>query len=225
MHRPDAPSVDNTRRRDKTGEMEPLTLTELGQRVAGRWPTIAVMAVIGLLGGATCHLVSATEYEAHAILRVDAADPAHVDMAAEVALASSRQVTNEALDALERPSLTIDALESATTTTALPDSRVLQVSFVAGSPATAARGADAVAQAYLAVREQDVDRRLAAKETASSTADLVDPARIPTTPVGLSAATTGVAGLSLGLLVAVPIAARPHRSGRRAARPESVSVK
>lgn len=225
MHRRDTPSVDNTGRPDKTCRMEPLTLTELGRRVTGRWVTLVVMAVIGLTAATAFHLISPTEYQAQAILRVDAADPALVDMPAEVALASSRQVTNEALDALGRPELTIESLEDAATATALPDSRVLQVSFTADSPAEAARGADAVAQAYLAVREVDVGRRRAVEKIAGSTADIVDPARTPTSPVGLGAAATATAGLALGLLVAVPVTARPRQVRRHTAAPGAGSVK
>lgn len=214
--------MDNTPQRDKTDEMEPLTLTELGRRVAGRWPTLLIVAVIGLAAGLAFHLMSATEYQAEAIIRVDAAHPELVDMAAEEALAESRQVTNEALDALDSPGLTIGTLENATTATAVPDSRVLKLSYVADSPSSAARGADAVAQAYLAVRAVDVEHRVEIEEVAASTADIVDPARNPAGPTGPGLVPVAAAGLVLGLLVAVPIAARPRG---RAAEPDPSSVK
>ena len=214
--------VDNTPGCDQTVEMEPLTLTELGRRVAGRWPTLLILAVIGLVSGLAYHLLSATEYQAEAIIRVDAADPELVDMAAEEALAESRQVTNEALDALDRPGLTIGTLEKATKATAVPDSRVLQISYAADSPSSAARGANAVAQAYLAVRAVDVERRVEVEKVAASTADIVDPARNPAGPTGPGLVPLAAAGLVLGLLVAVPIAARPRG---HAAEPEPDSVK
>ncbi|MFI5426985.1 hypothetical protein [Aeromicrobium sp. UC242_57] len=201
--------------------MEPLTLTELGRRVAARWVTLAVVAGIGLAAGVAFHQLSATRFEAESVIRVDAADPGLVDMEAEIALASSRQVSAEALDALADEQLSIDELERAVTAASVARSRVLRISYVADSPVAAARGADAVAHAYLAVREIDVERRLAAEKIAASTSDLIDPARLPRTPVGLGLTSTAAAGLVLGMLVAIPVAARPSR---RTAEPVPPSV-
>lgn len=196
--------------------MEPLTLTELVRRMAARWPTLLVLSGIGLTLGATWHLMTPTRYEATTIVRVDAAEPALVDMAAEEALAGSRQVAAEALDALDVPgtpgsALTVEVLEAAVSAHAIPRSRVLEISCTAASGAAAVRGADAVAQAYLAVRAVEFGRGDRSPGTAASSADVVDPARVPSAPIGLGLVPSGVAGLMIGLLAAAPLAARPSR--------------
>lgn len=189
--------------------METLTLTELSRRTARRWRTLVVGACVGLAAGVAMHVVIPTRFEAVAVVRVDAADPALVDMAAEEALASSRRVSAEALDALGEPQLSIDGLEQAAAARSVDDSRVLHVTYRAPSPEAAARGADAVSNAYLAVRSVD-DAGTGRRPT--STAEVVDPARTPAAPVGPGGAATSLAGLVLGLLLAVPPAARPTRS-------------
>jgi uncharacterized protein involved in exopolysaccharide biosynthesis len=193
-------------------DVEPLTLTELMARTARRWRLLVAAASIGAAAGVATHLVLPSRYEATAVVFVDAAEPAGIDMTAEAAVASSRRVTAEALDALGDRRLSITALEDAASASVVRESRLLRLTYSAADPRSAARGADAVAQAYLAVRSLDPGR-------ASGTGvegRVVDPARTPTAPSGpgllpLTAATT-----TLGLLVAAPAAARPTRS--RAAR-------
>lgn len=208
--------VDTPGPPNHTGRMEPLTLTELGRRMAARRATLIALSVIGLIAGVLWHLVSPSRYEATTVVRVDAADPALVDMAAEEALARSRQVTAEALDALDVPgtagsSLTIESLEAAVSARAVPRSRVLEVSCTASSGQAAARGADAVAQAYLAVRDAELGEAGRSPGAAPSSADVVDPARTPSAPIGPGLLPSGVAGLMIGLLAAAPLAARPPR--------------
>ncbi|WP_159085796.1 hypothetical protein [Aeromicrobium chenweiae] len=189
--------------------METLTLTELARRMSRRWPTILAGACAGLVLGLAVHVVLPTRYEAVAVLRVDAPDPARVDMAAEEALASSRRVTAEALDALGRPDVTIRELEDAVSAETVRSSRVLRVSYAAADPQDAAEGADAVANAYLAVREMDAER---VGTRAASTAEVIDPARTPRSPVGPGRGASALGGLALGLLVAAPVSARPTRT-------------
>jgi uncharacterized protein involved in exopolysaccharide biosynthesis len=186
--------------------VEPLTLTELAARIARHWRTVVAGVLAGLVVGATVHSVLPIRYEAVSVVRVDAADPDHVDMTAEAAVAESRRVTAEALDALGDPALTITALEHAATASAVAESRLLRIGYVAGRPATAARGADAVAQAYLAVRAVD------AAGPAEVDGVVVDPARTPASPVGAGLLAMLLGGGVLGLIVAVPVAARPTRS-------------
>jgi uncharacterized protein involved in exopolysaccharide biosynthesis len=191
-------------------DVEPLTLTELIARTTHRWRTLVAGLLIGVAIGVAGHLAMPTRYEAVAVLRVDAADPSVVDMTAEAAVATSRRVTAEALDAMGDRRLTIRELEDAATASAVPDSRLLRVGYVADAPQGATRGADALAQAYLAVRAVEPG------PGPTVTGVVVDPARKPTSPVGPGAGATALAGGVLGLLVAAPAAARPTRS--RAAR-------
>ena len=188
-------------------DVEPLTLSELAARTARRWRTLLTGVLTGLVLGVVGHSAMPSRYEAVAVLRVDAVDPALVDMTAEEAVAESRRVTEESLDTLGEPDLTITELEDALTATAVTESRLLRIAFVAGRPRDATRGADAVAQAYLAARA--VDRGTASEARPSDvTGVVVDPARTPTAPVGPGALTTALGGGVLGLLVAVPVAAR-----------------
>lgn len=189
--------------------METLTLTELARRMARRWPTMLAGACAGLVLGLVTHVLLPTRYEAVAVVRVDGPDPARIDMAAEEALASSRRVTAEARDALGDPGLSIRELEDAVAATTVTSSRVLRVSYAATDPRQAAHAADAVANAYLAVRAVDAER-LGGR--AASTADVLDPARMPTSPVGPGRVAYALGGLALGLLLAAPVSARPSRT-------------
>jgi uncharacterized protein involved in exopolysaccharide biosynthesis len=188
--------------------VETLTLTELGARMARRWRTLLVGALVGLALGAAAHAALPTRYEAITVVHVDAADPAQVDMAAEQAVATSRRVTAEALDALGGGDLTIRALEDAAGATVVKDSRLLRVSCAGSDPRAATRRADALAHAYLAVRSVD-----AATGGPVVEATVVDPARTPSSPVGPGGPATALGGTVLGLLLVCPIAARP-RGGR-----------
>ncbi|MET0447367.1 MAG: hypothetical protein ABW004_03130 [Aeromicrobium sp.] len=185
--------------------MEPLTLTELVARTTRRWRTLTAGLLVGLVLGATAQAVMPTRFEAVAVLRVDAADPALVDMTAEEAVATSRRVTAEALDTIGDDSLTIEELEDATSATAVTESRILRIGYVAGRPTEATRGADAVAQAYLAARAVDAGR---GTDPADVTGVVVDPARTPTSPVGPGLLATALGCSVLGLLVTAPVAAR-----------------
>jgi uncharacterized protein involved in exopolysaccharide biosynthesis len=191
--------------------VEPLTLSELTARTARRWRTVLGGVLAGLLVGTVVHLTVPARYEAVAVLRVDAADPALVDMTAEEAVATSRRVTAESLDTLGDPDLTITEVEDAITATAVAESRLLRIAFTATRPREATRGADAVAQAYLAARAVD---RGAGPRPSDVTGVVVDPARTPTAPVGPGRGTAGLGGGVLGLLVAVPVAARRAGSAR-----------
>jgi uncharacterized protein involved in exopolysaccharide biosynthesis len=189
--------------------VEPLTLSELTARTARRWRTVLGGVLAGLLVGTVVHLTVPARYEA--VLRVDAADPALVDMTAEEAVATSRRVTAESLDTLGDPDLTITEVEDAITATAVAESRLLRIAFTAARPRDATRGADAVAQAYLAARAVD---RGAGPRPSDVTGIVVDPARTPTAPVGPGRGTAALGGCVLGLLVAVPVAARRAGSPR-----------
>jgi uncharacterized protein involved in exopolysaccharide biosynthesis len=189
-----------------------LTLTELVRRMTSRWRVLAAGAVVGLATGAAVHVVLPHPYEATAVVFVDAADPSRVDMTAEAAVASSRRVSAEALDALGDARLTLHALEAATEATPVQESRLLRVTYSAAEPRAAVRGADAVAQAYLAVRSLEP----VGEPGTGIDGQVVDPARTPLSPSGPGPTATVAATTCLGLLAAAPLAARPSRS--RAAR-------
>lgn len=187
--------------------METLTLTELIARIARRWRILVAGGAVGLLAGVIAQQVIAPQYEATTVLFIDAPTPDHVDMAAEQAVAVSRRVTSEALDALGNRRLTIAELERSTGAAAVKDSRLLRVQFTAHDPALAVRGADAVAQAYLAVRSVD-----AMGGSAPVDGTIVDQARTPEAPVGAGPLATLLGASAAGLLLAAPLAARPTRS-------------
>lgn len=198
---------------DETGAVEPLTLTELGARVARRWRIIALGAIAAGMLAAGIQLAIPERYEAVTVVHVDAADPNLIDMPTEEAVVSSRRVTSEALDALGDDALGIRQLEHAMSAVAVDESRLLRITYADVRPQRAARAADALAHAYLAVRSVDA---MQSPERPAVTGVVVDPARLPTSPAGLGLATSTFGGLVLGLLVATPAAARPTRM--RAAR-------
>lgn len=201
---------------DATGAGQPLMLSDLLATWRRRWRTLAAGLVVGAALGAAGHLIQADSFEAVTVVQIESTDPDLVDMAAEEAVATSRRVTSEALDALgENETLTIEALEAATTAQVVESSRVLQVRFSSAAPRTAARGADAIAQAYLAARA--VDAAEGEPTTgARPTGRVVDPARIPTRPSGPGLVVLALAGAIIGLGVAAPVAARPPTRTRAA---------
>lgn len=192
--------------------MEPLTLTELAGRMTRRWRVLAAASLAGLAVGVVAHVLLPERYEATAVVFVDAPDPSRVDMTAEAALASSRRVSAEAVDALGDRHLSVTALEDAASASAVTESRLLRLTYSATAPRAAARGADAVAQAYLAVRSLEP----IGAQDAGVEGRVVDPARVPTAPSGPGLLPLSAASTTLGLLASAPVAARPTRS--RAAR-------
>lgn len=188
--------------------VEPLTLTQLGACVTRRWRIVVLGCALAAVIGAGVHSAMPERYEAVAVVHVDAADPEQIDMATEEAVATSRRVTSEALDALGRPRMRIAQLEAAVTARAVEESRLLRISYAASSPQLAARGADAVAHAYLAVRAVDAMQR---PDQPGVSGVVVDPARLPRAPTGPGGVATTLGAMVIGLLIATPIAARPTR--------------
>jgi uncharacterized protein involved in exopolysaccharide biosynthesis len=221
--------------------VENLTLSEVGARLARRWRTLAIGAVAALLVAVAVHLVLPSRYAAVTVVHVEADAPDRVDMAAEESLASSQRVVAEARAALGGRAPTVGHMQDVTRATAVADSTVLRISYAADEPAAAARGADAVANAYLATRAVDAAERadrisarisreirradpttraaLAAERARLAVVDdaggvVVDAARVPTAPTGPGLPATALAGLVLGLLLAAPVAASRSRAGR-----------
>lgn len=194
--------------------MHPLTLTDLLGAWRRRWRTLLAGVVIGVAVAAAATLALTDSYQAVTVVQVESPEPNLVDMAAEEAVATSRRVTGEALDALGDDSLTIERLEAAASARTVGSSRVLHVRFSATAPSTAARGADALAQAYLAART--VDAAADDVSAARPTGRIVDPARVPSSPSGPAPATWLLAGGLLGLVLAAPVAARPPTRSRAA---------
>lgn len=191
--------------------METLTLSELVARIARRWRILVAGALVGLLAGLIAQHVMTARYEATAVLFVDSTTPDRVDMVAEEAVATSRRVMSEALDALGQRHLTLADLERSARASAVKDSRLLRVRFTASDPELAVRGADAVAQAYAAVRSVDASLSGTAAEAQHIGGTIVDPARTPEAPVGASPLATMFGATAAGLLLAAPVAARPTR--------------
>ena len=196
---------------DETGPMEPaLQLTDLIARWRQGWRTVAAGAVVGTLTGVGAWAVVPAPYEAVTVVQVESANPGQLDMAAEEAIATSRRVTAEALDTLGDQRLTITELESSGTAQAVRSSGVLHVGFDSPSPLAAARGADALAQAYLAARAVDASGR----DVPVPTARVVDPARVPVSPSGPGRLAWWLGGAVLGVIGAAPISAGRSRAAR-----------
>ncbi|MCW2769454.1 MAG: hypothetical protein JWR27_887 [Aeromicrobium sp.] len=225
----------------RLGCVETLTLSELGARLARRWRTLAVGAVTALFVAVAVHVALPARYAAVTVVHVEAGDPDRVDMTAEESLASSRRVVSEARAALGGRGPTVGRMQDGTRATAVADSTVLRISYEADDPREATRGADAVANAYLATRAVDAAERtdriatrisreirradpttraaLAVERARLAVVDdaggvVVDTARTPTAPTRPGLPATGLAGLVLGLLLAAPVAASRSRAGR-----------
>jgi hypothetical protein len=186
----------------------PLQLTDLLRAWRSRWLTLLGGIIAGATLGLSAWLLVPAPFEATTVVQVESADPEHVDMAAEEAIATSRRVTAEALATMDKRAAGLDRLEATSSATAVPTSHVLHIAHSAPSPRAAARGADALAQAYLAARAVDAGRSDADESVATVTARIVDPARVPDSPTGPGRAAWCLAGALLGLLAAVPVASR-----------------
>jgi uncharacterized protein involved in exopolysaccharide biosynthesis len=196
-----------------TAPAGPITLTELLTTCRSRWRVLAAAVAVGTVLGALAAATAPTTYRVVAVVQVESPEPDLVDMAAEEAVATSRRVTAEALATLPHTSLTIEQLEDGAAAQAVGTSRVLHVTFAAADPAAAARGANALAQAYLAARAVDA----AAADGTVGTRPLgrvVDPARRPSAPVGPGRSTWVLGGSLLGLLLGVPAVATRTRAAR-----------
>lgn len=219
-----------------------MTLSELVVRVSRGWRILVVGGLAALTLAVAVHLLLPTRFTAETIVHVPGTDPSLVDMTAEASLARSQRVAAEARAAIGRDAPPVSQVQSATAAEALRESSVLRISFHAGDARDAARGADAVAHAYLATRAVDaaartdrVDARIAREmrrvdaETRAALAterarlaiaddlgsgQVVDTARVPTSPSGPGLLATGLGGLVLGLLVSAPVAVSRGRGGR-----------
>ncbi len=191
-----------------------LRLTDLLAAWRRGWRVLLAGSAAGALLGVVAWLAVPDPYQAVTVVQVESVDPQQVDMAAEEAIATSRRVTAEALDALDDPGLTITTLESAGSAQAVRESGVLHVTFDAATPRDAARGADALAQAYLAARAVDASRRDPSATDAVPGARVVDPARVPLARSGPSRFAWWIGGAVLGALVAAPVVASRSRAAR-----------
>ncbi|MEV7398708.1 Wzz/FepE/Etk N-terminal domain-containing protein [Aeromicrobium sp. NPDC092404] len=216
----------------------PLTLSELGRAVARGWRLLAVIAVAGVAAGVALHVALPQTYSATASVRVQ---PTGVDPLAP-SVPQSVDTTTEATIAASRRIAGSRSVE----VTADGESSVLLITHTAESPSSAARGANAVAEAYLADRSRRAAKNVARLRStltqqvralpdttsaahAQVVADLararrlqvdggavIDAARAPDRADRPTLPLSAAAGGLLGLLAAVPVAALGARPGRMA---------
>lgn len=214
-----------------------LTFTDLGTALVRSRRLLAAGAVVGLLLGLAVGVVLPPTYEAVAVVRIGPGETGSTprpDMAAEESVAQSRRVASAAADLLQDPTLSALQVERSLHVTAVESSSVLRIRYSAGDATQSARGADAVAHAYLAVRSIDemeraarLDERLSREIRLADTptrhtlraerarlvlsdlggGEIVDPARIPASSSTPGPAMSAVGGLVLGLLLTTPLAA------------------
>lgn len=249
---------------------QPAQLSELVGALRRRWRTLAVGAGVGLAAGLVAWAVIPVTYAATTSVRVTSVDvtrfsgagssPTALDVATDAQLVTSGDVLIAAADDL---GTTRSAVRSAVAVTNPADTAVLEVTYTADTPAAAAAGSRAVAEAFLSVRgkaaaedvqslqeatwdridmlEKSAERypedspartsiltqaeslgtRAAELATVDTTpGQILGATPTPTAPSSLGVAPLGVAGLALGLLVAVPVAL----SRRRRPAPETGGI-
>jgi polysaccharide biosynthesis transport protein len=165
---------------DAAAEPRSLDLRDYWLIIRRRWKLVAAVAVIGAIAGAGYAVDKGPSYSATAQVEVAPVSQgplsqsgqatAPVDMSTEQVIAQSAPVIQQAAAILGVPSATLDTesakrLSVTVPASTLTTSNVLQISWVASSPATAQRGADAFASAYLSYRHQQLAGQIAALRT------------------------------------------------------------
>lgn len=160
------------RRRKRTGSHEtaPLEISQLVARVLRRWPTVLLTALIILALVVLASLLAPRSYTATASVAVSpivttsnvgGASANDVDMPTEIATATSRVVAERAAQDLvdaEDQDLVSDLLEN-TEVGSPSQSSVLRINVTANSADTASERANALADAYLADRQETAESR------------------------------------------------------------------
>ncbi|MEJ7633704.1 hypothetical protein [Aeromicrobium sp.] len=132
---------------------QPIGLSDLIRGVGRSWRVLVSGALAGALIGLSAHLALPQTFSATASLRVEATGldplaeptPHQVDMATEETVASSRQISGSRKVDVE----------------AVGQSSILRITHTSATPRGAARGANAVARAYLVDRAQRAARSVA----------------------------------------------------------------
>lgn len=167
------------RRRKRTGSHEtaPLEISQLVARVLRRWPTVVLTALIVLALVVLASLLAPRSYTATASVSVapivtaassGGASAKEVDMPTEIATATSRVVAERAaqdLGAGADQDLVSELLEN-TEIGSPSQSSVMRINVTANSADTAADRANALAEAYLADRQDSAETR--AKDAADA---------------------------------------------------------
>ena len=153
---------------DFAAEPRSLDLRDYWLIVGRRWRLVTVIAVLGALGAVGYSAHAGPAYTAQASVVVSAvtqgpqggttAVTTPVNMSTEQAIAQSAVVIAAAAARLGVPAAQLEAsaarrLSVSVPASTLTTSTVLQVSWQAGTPALAEKGADAFAAAYLAYRQ------------------------------------------------------------------------
>ncbi len=135
-----------------------IQLRSLWAAIRRRWRFVVVASLVGLLVGASLHLVIPRKYAATSDLYLaipSGSNPLEV-MADNVALLQTATVAKQAI-AAGHLSMTPHSLLSHYSGLSLSDN-IMSIKFSAGSPSQAVAGAKAVAQAFLAVQAGEVRR-------------------------------------------------------------------
>ena len=186
----------------------------------------ALIAVTALLVTAGAYLFAALQqptYTSHVGVLIEpytlpnAADPAP-DLGTEQAIASSGAVSGNAAHALGVP---VRVVTSASTVTGSPNADVLDFAYSASTPTAAARGATAVADAYMAYRartETPPSRNGNPAQTLATPqvkTRLISSATVPGSPSSPDVVIAAIAGVIVGLVVGLAAAFCADRLGRR----------
>ncbi|KQY60343.1 hypothetical protein ASD11_12890 [Aeromicrobium sp. Root495] len=142
---------------------QPAQLTDVLSTLNRHRSILAAAALIGLVLGLVAALVVPARYTATSSVVVRVLDDSSDDgsstptMATESAIASSWRVAEVASASLEErhDGVSPSDVQSATEVSATPDSEVLRITFHGDSARKAGDGADAVAAAYLTIRQED----------------------------------------------------------------------
>lgn len=148
---------------------EPAQLTDILAALRRRRGLIAIFALVGLALGALAWVLLPQTYTASVRVAVNPINTAvlttasdlqrSVNMATESQVMTSTTVASLAAEEMT-PDVGVSDVRAATTVEVPTDSLVLGVSYTAGSPAEAAEGVEAVAQAYLANRQSTAEAQV-----------------------------------------------------------------
>jgi capsular polysaccharide biosynthesis protein len=150
---------------------QPVQLTDIVGSLKRHWPVVVLLAVVGMILGVLASFAIPASYQATTTVSVNPmkADPLtatvdasrSVSMPTEAGIARSTKVATAAAKALKpRHKLSAEQVKESTSVQSPDDSLILSISFSGDTAGEAAAGADAVAEAYLAVRQDDASAQV-----------------------------------------------------------------
>jgi capsular polysaccharide biosynthesis protein len=208
-----------------------MTLTDLIRVLRRRWAVFVAVLVVCVAGAVAYAVTSPTTYSATTTMYVSMATGTSVNDSYQGGLAAQQRVTTyshiaggtavaeRVVDDLGLRT-TAQELRSRTSVTFPPATSLLEISVTDPSPQRAQLLADTVAEQFGQMVGRMETTVVGAAPAAQAT--VIEPAELPTSPIGRSATKTAALGVAVGLALGALAAFARDRLDRRLRRPEQL---